>query len=222
VERFLAHNTGRGRAEDSDYIVMGDHRRGAIQKEELNKIRECMMNKAILTVKQMPHEKRENEIVKIQKEAIIERKMNEVGKRLKAKSRPRESPDIWELRCEKCDEIGCLATDIRVFNNTHHMVLDDAFVDRVVIERHPNPKNIDDMVMTDKIFCKKCHTSWGIRVIFKGVKFCLIKISSFVIINVIRHSRDTYKKWKNAPFYVNDLTAEEMRDYSKNLTTREH
>jgi len=193
---------------------MGDHRRGAAQKEEMNRIRENMMNKAIMKVKQMADEERKKEIQHLQREAMNERKMNEAGKKLGATSCPLEHADDWELRCMKCDEIGCFASDICLFADSHHAVLDITFKDRIIVEPHPNPKRIDEIMKTDKIFCKRCRHDWGICVIYKSVKVSIIKINNFRVVNISKQTIHTPRKWRDAPFSVPVLTSDKLEQYT--------
>ena len=77
-----------GQVEDSDYIVLGDHSRSAAQKEELNKIKENMMNKAIQVVNGMSDGKRRQNILELQQKTMEQRKMNDVARKWKSKACP--------------------------------------------------------------------------------------------------------------------------------------
>ena len=153
--------------------------------------------------------------ISLQNEMRTRRKMNEVGRMCAAASHSHGSPDDWELRCMKCDQIGCFASDIRVFESHHHMVMDRSFTDRVVIEPHPNPKNVDELVMTDKIFCKRCYHDWGIRATYNMLKVCVIKISSFRVIHIVNRMIRTPRKWRDAPFVPLPLTPDQLEQYNK-------
>ena len=177
-----------------------------------------MMNEAIRLVQQIsPDELRQN-ISHLQKQARDVRKMTEAGKQGQAATRYRGRTEDWELRCIKCTELCCLARDIRQIQQSHHVILDDTINERVIIESHPNPKNYGDFKKTDKIFCHNCRYDWGIRAIYKGSRFCVIKIDSFVITNLMNGVRDTCKKWKNAPFPVSPLTPDELSGFAANAS----
>ena len=196
---------------------MGDRSRGAPMKETLNKIREELMNEAIKAVKEMPDEERVHIINTFQEKARMERRMNEAGKQARSTGSCEFPLDEIELRCLKCDQLGCLMSDVRIFENSHHMVLDEDFTARTVIERHPNPRKIDDVMMTDRICCKKCYKNWGLGAIYKSVKVYVIKIASFAVVNVRTNHREAYSKWKKVPLTVKELTPEDLQEYCRNM-----
>ncbi|XP_046569825.1 antiviral innate immune response receptor RIG-I-like [Haliotis rubra] len=210
-EIALVQARGRARAEDSKFVLFTSNQQGAAEKEELNLIREMMMNEALVrlqaTIAENPRRFR-SEILQLQKEAKSARDheaINRKGRYL--------SDDEFEIRCQKCNQLACFSTDIRTIKETNHIVNDPDFGTKVNVKPHPKPGNMGlDMKKHSKIFCKKCGLDWGIGVIYKNADFPVIKIESFVAIDTMGR-RDSPRKWKNAPFEVPEISHDEMTNY---------
>ena len=54
-----------------------------------------------------------------------------------------------------------------------------------------------------------CGYDWGITAIHKQATFHILKISSFIVIDR-NDRRDSFKKWKNAPFAVEPLSRDDL------------
>ena len=82
------------------------------------------------------------------------------------------------------------------------------------IIKHPNPKIIDDIEMSKKIFCKQCHEDWGVTALICRVEWMCIKINSFVLEFPDRDPpRKMYKKWKDLPFGIKEADLDELLQY---------
>ncbi|XP_048249285.1 antiviral innate immune response receptor RIG-I-like [Haliotis rufescens] len=210
-EIALVQARGRARAEDSRFVVLTSNQQGAAEKEGLNLIREMMMNEALVrlqaSVEENPRRFRE-EILSLQKEAKAERdheSRNRKGRFL--------SDDEFEMRCQKCDQLACFSTDIRTIKETNHIIIEPDFASKINVKPHPKPGNMGfEMKKQNKIYCKKCGLDWGIGVFYRNATFPVVKIESFVAIDTMGR-RDSPRKWKNAPFKVNEISHEEMTNY---------
>ncbi|XP_067657358.1 antiviral innate immune response receptor RIG-I-like [Haliotis asinina] len=210
-EIAMVQARGRARAEDSKFVVFTSNQQGAAEKEELNLIREMMMNEALVrlqaSIAEDPRRFR-SEILKLQKEAKSAREheaINRKGRYL--------SDDEFEIRCQKCNQLACFSTDIRTIRETSHVIIDADFGSKVTVKPHPKPCKMGlEMKKHSKIFCKKCGLDWGIGVIYKNADFPVIKIESFVAIDTMGR-KDSPRKWKNAPFEVPEISHDEMTNY---------
>lgn len=203
---------GRARAENAQYLVVAEKGRGAAAKEECNKIREKMMQKAIDIIDRYQMGEKRERIRQYQKEAQVEREMAKKGKEISKILKASQNTDgRYILRCLKCDNFAAYSTDIRKIEASHHVILDKDYKTRIIIRPHPAPKKFENFELTGKIFCKRCHTDWGIMGVYKKVSFPVVKVCSFIVINE-DDQRRVYKRWKEVPFTVNNLTPDDLQE----------
>ena len=203
--------TGRSRAEDAQYVLMTEDADKA-QREQMNQIRENMMNKAIESINKMEDYQYQQKLHEFQMEALREKQSTmEANRRMEEmKNAARQNARDYQLRCMKCNSFAAISTDFRQIKESHHVIVDPDFFNRVIIEPHPKPIAIaDDFVKSGKVFCKKCKYDWGIKAMYKNVGFPVLKISSFVLVD-FRDNRDTCRKWKNAPFSVLRISPDDL------------
>ncbi|XP_023931940.1 probable ATP-dependent RNA helicase DHX58 isoform X2 [Lingula anatina] len=202
-EIAMVQARGRGRAEGSHYVLLAGVR-GTAEREEINIIREIMMKKALLAVKKMSPQEFRGKIHKFQKEAKFEREI------LRTTQRQLATEDEYELRCLKCDVFACFSFDFRVIEGSHHVVLDKEFMARVEVKPHPHGHKYGNMEKTGKLHCKKCDSDWGIQCLYKGVVLPVLKVVSFVLVDM-NGEKKWEKKWKSVPFKVPEINVEDLR-----------
>lgn len=112
----------------------------------------------------------------------------------------------------KCDNLCGWSSDIRTVNGKHYVIVDKTFEDRIMVKPHDRPISYDDWVKKEKIYCTKCPQDWGIKADYKSVPCCVIKISSFVIVDPYE-KRSYCKRWKDVvSFSVAELSEQDMKD----------
>jgi len=111
----------------------------------------------------------------------------------------------------KCDNLGGWSADIRTVNGQHFLIVDATFEDRIVVKPHASPRSYDDWEKKEKIYCGKCPQDWGIKGNYKSVPCCVIKISSFVVVDPYE-KRSWCKKWKDVEFPVAELSEQDMME----------
>lgn len=199
--------------------MVAEKGRGAAEKEESNKIREKMMQKAIDIINGHSIVQKRDEIHRYQREAQVEREMAKKGKEISQLTKASQgSKDVYELRCLKCDNFTTFSSDIRKIEASHHVILDPEYRKRIKIRPHPAPKTFENFELTGKIFCKECHADWGIMGVYKKVSFPVVKVCSLIVIRQ-DGERKVYKRWKEVPFRVQTLTPDDlqkMMDHHKN------
>ncbi|XP_066278582.1 antiviral innate immune response receptor RIG-I-like [Branchiostoma lanceolatum] len=209
---------GRGRAEGSKSVLIAGREGGNVLKEKLNTIRERLMEKAMLDVWHMQREKHgefKKEVQRLQEESKKERDLAKALKELERKTKKVHGRGM-KLLCVKCKEFACNVSDFRKIKEVHHVVVEKSFPQRIIIRPHP-PKKIDDWEMNGKVYCKNCRQDWGIQMVYRKASFPTLKIESFVL-EKPDGTRLTCRKWKKAPFDVEDITPD---DISGMLTTPE-
>ncbi|XP_035673076.1 antiviral innate immune response receptor RIG-I-like [Branchiostoma floridae] len=198
---------GRGRAEGSKSVLIAGREGGNVLKEKLNTIREKLMEKAMLQVWHMQREKHEDfmkQVRRLQEESKKERDLAQALKEMQRKTKEIRGKGM-KLLCVKCKEFACNVSDFRRIKENHHVVVDKTFPQRINIKPHP-PKKIDDWEMNGKVYCRNCRQDWGIQMVYS---FPTLKIESFVL-EKPDGSRLTCRKWKNAPFDVEDITPDDI------------
>ena len=76
--------TGRARADNAQYVVVGDRERCTIAKDEANRLREIMTNKALKFIDTMGPAAIRQKIAGLQLKAKLERDIESKGKEFKA------------------------------------------------------------------------------------------------------------------------------------------
>ncbi|XP_078588697.1 antiviral innate immune response receptor RIG-I-like [Branchiostoma floridae x Branchiostoma japonicum] len=201
---------GRGRAEGSKSVLIAGREGGNVLKEKLNTIREKLMEKAMLQVWHMQREKHDDfmkHVRRLQEESKKERDLAQALKEMQRKTKKIRGKGM-KLLCVKCKEFACNVRDFRQIKENHHVVVDKTFPQRIIIKPHP-PKKIDDWEMNGKVYCRNCRQDWGIQMVYRQASFPTLKIESFVI-EKSDGQRLTCRKWKNAPFYVDDITPDDI------------
>ncbi|XP_064604093.1 ATP-dependent RNA helicase DHX58-like [Liolophura sinensis] len=202
-EIAMVQARGRARAENSRYISVVTEGRGIAEKEQLNMMREVMMNKAI---RELQTDIAINPglflqcIEALQKGSKMERDL--AGKEFGGASFVEGD---FVLRCLTCDQFACFNYDLRRFESTHHAVISEDFPAHCNVSLHPKPTPLNhNLSKTGKISCKNCGSDWGIIAIYHDKRLCVIKISSFVIED-FHKNRDICTKWRKVRFLVEEL-----------------
>ncbi|OWF42873.1 probable ATP-dependent RNA helicase DDX58 [Mizuhopecten yessoensis] len=208
-EIAMVQSRGRGRAEDSKYVLLAAEGGRAAQKEEINLMREAMMQNAIEKLQERIQFNREGfqrRVLKIQMEEKLARDM-EATKGHKGAIEEGQ----FELRCGKCQDYICMSSDVKTIMSAHHAVLCDDITDRVAAKRLNRVQYSDQKLQSGvgKITCRKCGSDLGNVSIFNGIQFPIIKISSFSIVDAYGMA-DSKKKWKQVPFRVSELSTEDL------------
>ncbi|XP_035673073.1 antiviral innate immune response receptor RIG-I-like [Branchiostoma floridae] len=201
---------GRGRAEGSKSVLIAGREGGIALKEKLDTIREKLMERAMLQVWHMQREKHDDFmklVRRLQEESKKERDLAQALKEMQRKTKKIRGKGM-RLLCVKCKEFACNVSDFRQIKENHHVVVDKTFPQRIEIKPHP-PKKIDDWEMNGKVYCSNCRQNWGIQMVYRQASFPTLKIESFVI-EKSDGQRLTCRKWKNAPFYVKDITPDDI------------
>lgn len=194
----------------------------AAAKEEINKMREKMMDVAIAKLQQKirtnPHAV-QMELLEIQRSEFLKRDMAETKRTDKM-----DQANLFDLLCSKCSTLICHASDVRVILNAHHAVIDPRILQRVSAKRVKKAKYVDQQIQcaVGKIYCEECGLDLGNITIYMKANFPVIKIENFIIFQARDKTRITVKAWKQAPFVAQPLTAEDQRrwiesDASNNL-----
>ncbi|XP_036594051.1 antiviral innate immune response receptor RIG-I isoform X1 [Trichosurus vulpecula] len=200
----MIQTRGRGRARGSKCFLLSS-KEEVIEKEQINIHKEKMMNDAI-------------EELQTWNEEVFIRKIHHLQLQEKAirdniiVAKPQLEESNKRLLCRKCKVFACHTTDIRVVEDTHHIVIGDAFKESFVTEPHPKPKRFGFLEKTGKIFCAEssCHHDWGVFARYKTFDVPVIKIDSFVVEDVATGLQTLYSKWKHCNFMMIPFNAREM------------
>ncbi|KAL5021809.1 hypothetical protein ScPMuIL_000964 [Solemya velum] len=208
-EIAMVQSRGRGRAEDSSFIVLTEQNKGTAEKQQRNMIREVLMNKAILELQDDIETKPQEfcrDIKKLQEDAKMLRALESMRREGKYKR-----AGEFELRCVKCDEFACMSSDVRRIQSAHHVVLDEDFENRIKVVIYPRPQYFDTQYeVKGKIHCKNCGSAYGTLAVHRKIDFYVIKVANFIISDS-NDRKMTCKKWKQSPFSVTDLTNDDFK-----------
>lgn len=208
-EIAMVQARGRGRRENGKYFVVAEQGDKTAEREELNIIREAMMNRAIeLLREKFRRERREclYIILGLQKNAKTER---DLAAKNKEGFLVRQGEYV--LRCQKCSKYICMSNEVRKIQNAHHACICDDIKERVLGQRLPRPQfeDVDLKCAVGKLLCRSCGSDLGNISIYKNAQFPILKIEGLLMEDNMGR-RDVKKKWKSVPFLVKEITAEDI------------
>ncbi|XP_049978392.1 interferon-induced helicase C domain-containing protein 1 isoform X2 [Alexandromys fortis] len=202
---------GRARADESTYVLVTSSGSGVTEREIVNDFREKMMYKAINRVQNMKPEEYAHEILKLQVQSILEKKMK--IKRSIAKHY-NNNPSLITLLCKNCSMLVCSGEDIHVIEKMHHVNMTPEFKRLYIVrENKALQKKFADYQTNGEIICK-CGQAWGTMMVHKGLDLPCLKIRNFVVDFKNDSSKKQYKKWVELPIRFPALDCSEYCMYS--------
>ena len=149
------------------------------------------------------------QIANLQKESRLERKLKLNSHNLKHKKKLMKV----RLLCRLCQRGACTADDIRCIQHAHHVVLSEAFESSCILTEVERRSVCPDLELCKRIMCgnkaKSCTQEWGKQMLYKGILVSLITPENFVMVMPNGQKR-LFKKWKDVPFTVQDISTEEL------------
>ncbi|KAH0514745.1 Interferon-induced helicase C domain-containing protein 1 [Microtus ochrogaster] len=210
-EIAMVQARGRARADESTYVLVTSSGSGVTEREIVNDFREKMMYKAIKRVQNMKPEEYEHEILKLQVQSILEKKMK--IKRSIAKHY-NNNPSLITLLCKNCSMLVCSGEDIHVIEKMHHVNMTPEFKRLYIVrENKALQKKFADYQTNGEIICK-CGQAWGTMMVHKGLDLPCLKIRNFVVDFQNDSSKKQYKKWVELPIRFPALDCSEYCLYS--------
>ncbi|CAH3035189.1 unnamed protein product [Porites lobata] len=206
VGNEIASVQSRGRVRDKEgkYEVVAGKESGVIEKENLNVIREVMMQEAIKEVKAMAQQEYAAKILDLQLRAVTQWRNKENCRRAE---KDKTQQDKVQLFCRKCQVPACSGDKIRCIKEAHHVIIDEKFRSKFSFRRNKTPKVINGVELTGPIHCQHCDAEWGVMLKYKSREMPCIKASFFVFQfdkSGVKTSL-SFKKWKDVPFHVEDF-----------------
>ncbi|XP_036041003.1 LOW QUALITY PROTEIN: interferon-induced helicase C domain-containing protein 1 [Onychomys torridus] len=210
-EIAMVQARGRARADESTYVLVTSSGSGVTEREIVNDFREKMMYKAINRVQNMKPEEYAHEILKLQVQSILEKKMK--VKRSIAKHH-NNNPSLITLLCKNCSMLVCSGENIHVIEKMHHVNMTPEFKKLYIVrENKALQKKFADYQTNGEIICK-CGQAWGTMMVHKGLDLPCLKIRNFVVDFKNNSSKKQYKKWVELPIRFPDLDCSEHCLYS--------
>uniref|UniRef100_A0A8C6R0S0 Interferon-induced helicase C domain-containing protein 1 n=1 Tax=Nannospalax galili TaxID=1026970 RepID=A0A8C6R0S0_NANGA len=201
-EIAMVQARGRARADESTYVLVTSSGSGVTEREIVNDYREKMMYKAINRVQNMKPEEYAQEILKLQVQSILEKKMK--IKRSIAKH-CKDNPASITFLCKNCSMLACSGNDIHVIEKMHHVNMTSEFKRLYIVrENKALLKKFADYKTNGEIICK-CGQAWGTMMVHKGLDLPCLKIRNFVVVSKNNSSKKQYKKWVELPIRFPDL-----------------
>ncbi|KAM3861963.1 interferon-induced helicase C domain-containing protein 1 [Diretmus argenteus] len=171
---------GRGRAEDSSYILVEVKGSGVVEKETVNEYRKTMMDKAIDKIKKMSQVEYDKRIMEFQIQAIMEEKVR--MKKKKQKEIKNESPSEVLFSCRRCGKHVCTGEDIQIIKNAHRVNVSTQF--RELFNQTENTslqKRLLDCETSGFFACKDCGQRWGSMMLHRGIECPCLHVKNFVV-----------------------------------------
>lgn len=194
---------GRGRAQGSKCLLISSQKE-RIAKEKLNMEREKIVEEAIMSL-QSSAERLSSLVDVFQREDKVKRDLEK-----SYTERPRQLGS-YELLCAKCKTSAFYSHDLRVLQESHHIVLDHSIFKRCITEAHPNPKGFDGFMKNEKMYCANCEHDWGIIASYMTVQdLPVVKIESFVAQDCTSGRQQCFRKWRAVPFAIKPFDLAEM------------
>ncbi|XP_051022089.1 interferon-induced helicase C domain-containing protein 1 [Acomys russatus] len=210
-EIAMVQARGRARADESTYVLVTSSGSGVTEREIVNDFREKMMYTAINRVQNMKPEEYSREILKLQVQSLLEKKMK--VKRSIAKQY-NNNPSLVTLLCKNCSILVCSGENIHVIEKMHHVNMTPEFKELYIVrENKALQKKFADYQANGEIICK-CGQAWGTMMVHKGLDLPCLKIRNFVVDFKNNSPKKQYKKWMELPIRFPDLDCSEYCLYS--------
>ncbi|XP_019410824.1 PREDICTED: probable ATP-dependent RNA helicase DDX58 isoform X2 [Crocodylus porosus] len=197
---------GRGRAKGSKCILVTSKSEVA-EKETVNIWKEEQMNKAIKEIQKWSEEQFLEKVKDLQNKEKI---MRDTRKR---ELKPKMPKSTKRLLCGKCKVFACNTDDIRVIEDSQHIVIDKQFSNRFRTHPHSKKKRFGHFEKKCKMYCKvlSCQHDWGITVRYKTFdNLPVIKVESFVVEDIATGEQSVFRKWVHVDFELKKFDVEEM------------
>ncbi|KAI4822947.1 hypothetical protein KUCAC02_008465 [Chaenocephalus aceratus] len=198
---------GRARAKDSLYSVVAQKGGREVMREHTNDYLKELTEKAIVKVQEMSPQEFSKKIAALQREAAIQRSLDE---KLKMEKRSRYPAASVNLVCRSCFTSVASGSDLRLLDGVHYVNVNPDFEKnykvggQVVLE-----KSFEDWEPGCKVCCRECDKDWGFEMKYKGdVLLPNLSIKNLAL-DTPNNGRLTLKKWKDIPFIVEDFSYEE-------------
>ncbi|XP_041663660.1 interferon-induced helicase C domain-containing protein 1 [Cheilinus undulatus] len=186
---------GRGRAEDSSFIVIEVKNSWVAEKECVNEYRINMMNKAIDKIKALPQAEYNRKIDELQYQSIMEEKVRMTKKR--QKDIMNENPSDVKFVCRGCSEPVCTGEDIQVVEKVHRVNVTTEFSKLYIqTENTSLRERLLDYETNGFISCKRCGQRWGSMMMFKGLELPCLHVKNFTV-TVNGKKMNKCNKWKD-------------------------
>ncbi|XP_020611575.1 probable ATP-dependent RNA helicase DDX58 [Orbicella faveolata] len=193
---------GRVRDKEGQYEVVAGKETGVIEKENLNVIREEMMEEAIGEVKAMDGDQYNRKILDLQLRAVHQRQRKETSKKCEKDKRQH---DKVKLFCRKCQVFACSGNDIRCIKEAHHVVIDKDFTSKFHFKKSKSPRVLNEIELTGPLHCLDCDAEWGVMLKYQSKEMPCIKASCFGFEFENEAGVKTtlsFKKWKDVRMNV--------------------
>lgn len=194
---------GRGRAQGSKCILVSS-KKEQIEKEKLNMLREKIVDQAVINLQQPGN----TMLTKIE---VLQREDKNVRDYNRLTLQRVRTDDCFRLLCSKCKSPACFTDNIRVLQDSHHVVLDNAFSECYITKPHGRPRSYGGFQKKLKMFCKTCEHDWGIIASYMTIEHLpVIKIDSFVAENCVTKEQHYFRKWRDVIFTMKQFDIAEM------------
>ncbi|KAK3519264.1 hypothetical protein QTP70_023125 [Hemibagrus guttatus] len=165
---------GRGRAQGSRCFLISS-RQERIYKEQQNMAREKLVEEAIKLLQNSP-DRLQAKVDRFQK-AEVARRAHENSNVEKT-----QTEGSYKFLCGKCKKFACLSDDLRVLQESHHIVLDQSIFQRCETKPHNKIKTFDNIT-------KKGEDDLPV-----------LKIESFTVEDLVTKEQNVFRKWREVTF----------------------
>lgn len=194
---------GRGRAQGSRcFLISSSAER--IEKEKMNMMKERLVEAAIVALQSRPADL-SFKVDILQKEDKARRDF------LSASPDKPKTQDSFKLLCAKCKMFACQSDDLRVVQESHHIVVDRSIFSRCSRVPHRKPINFCGFSKKEKMLCVECKHDWGLVVSYLTIQdLPLLKIESFVVQNLVTGEQHYFRKWCKVTFAIREFDMTEI------------
>ena len=200
-EISLVQSRGRARAMDSKcYAIIGKGTPKEFQELQ-NEEKNHLVNDVIEN--HLPSQSLW--LMELQKIQLSVLESAEMEEKMAMEQKQRHNIDDVRLLCSTCDELVCYGAEL-FRDGSHYVVISDTVKAKYKCKKHEKPFIRETTEIKYRIYCNKCDQKWGVENYQPklGKAFPCISCDKFIFI--IKGDRHIFKKWKDVPFSVPDMT----------------
>ncbi|XP_059177104.1 antiviral innate immune response receptor RIG-I-like [Physella acuta] len=206
-EIFNIQTKGRARTKGASSFLLAYS--DVLSKEQINREKTKIMNKAFILINTMPHKTIESIVTKNQKD-IYEKRRYELA--LKAKKQRELLHEEFTLVCSMCRKVCIKSSDIRVYD-TFMLSVDKELLKAKLIEcLETRKKFLTDFTVIGAVYCrgkfsegKTCGHKLGTMITFSGSPYLAISIRKCCVYKNNPDKLEQYEKWSDVPYFIKEM-----------------
>ena len=215
---------GRDRKDEAMIVTLGATDSQVFDRSVIVNAKLELMDEAIEKIHKMPNDQAMQKLHTFQEEIVKEEK-DRREKEAALPQKPMSAGEEYKLICARCERFVCYASEVRLFDNTNHVVVDPSFKERIKFKslRHGRKQTWmgEHLYKKEKVFCKECPQDWGVAAATECGKsvYVLKQGGCFTVVCMEdEKKRSILFKWADLDFQFEAISFDELKEKAEMAT----